>query len=353
MDNSPVYLDMVAEHMNEQIGSDAAIMVSIHCLVYNHEPFIRQCLEGFVMQKTNFPFEAIVHEDASTDGSAAIIREYAEKYPDIIKPIFETENQYSKHDDSIARVMHVHMRGKYIAWCEGDDYWIDPLKLQKQVDFLESHPDYGMCYTNFNLYKQEQNKMFFNVFDSFPEQFPNEYSLSDFILRTGFMCPPSWLYRKELYNSFKPGIRSLDVSFLLFAHFLYETKLHYIHDVTAVYRYHDGSVSHVKDYKSQYKRRKSILESQIYLIDTYKLDLSLKDCCLHSFYHSNLPLFIIHQQWDEYEKAKSILVNPTMAEKCCFFSGKTVLGRLSISFFYNIFIHVKKFYRHFRTTRNI
>lgn len=72
------------------------LMVSIHCLVYNHEPYIRQCLEGFVMQKTNFRFEAIIHDDASTDGTVAIIREYAEKYPDIIKPIYETENQWSK-----------------------------------------------------------------------------------------------------------------------------------------------------------------------------------------------------------------------------------------------------------------
>ena len=81
------------------------ILLSIRCFVYNHEPYLRQCLEGFVMQKTSFAFEAIVHDDASTDNSAAIIREYAEKYPDIIKPIYETENQYSKHDGSLRRIM--------------------------------------------------------------------------------------------------------------------------------------------------------------------------------------------------------------------------------------------------------
>ena len=75
---------------------DNQIIVSIKCLVYNHAPYIRQCLDGFVMQKTNFRFEAIVHDDASTDGTQDIIREYAEKYPDIINPIYETENQYSK-----------------------------------------------------------------------------------------------------------------------------------------------------------------------------------------------------------------------------------------------------------------
>lgn len=120
------------------------LMVSIMCITYNHEPYIRQCLEGFVMQKTNFRFEAIVHDDASTDGTAAIIREYAEKYPDIIKPIYETENQYSKHDGSLRRIMDEACKGKYIALCEGDDYWTDPQKLQIQVDFMENHQIFSM-----------------------------------------------------------------------------------------------------------------------------------------------------------------------------------------------------------------
>ena len=135
-------------------------LLTIRCLVYNHEPFLRQCLDGFVMQKTNFPFEAIVHDDASTDGSAAIIREYAEKYPDIIKPIFETENQYRKHDGSIARIMEaaVHPNSKYIAFCEGDDYWIDPNKLQIQVDFLENHPDFVMTSHDYVYYYEDTHE---------------------------------------------------------------------------------------------------------------------------------------------------------------------------------------------------
>lgn len=127
------------------------IMVAIRCITYNHEPYIRQCLEGFVMQKTNFRFVAIIHDDASTDGTAAIIREYEEKYPDIIKPIYETENQYSKRDGSLCCIMNEAVDAtncKYIALCEGDDYWIDPLKLQKQVDFLEANSEYSMCFTN-------------------------------------------------------------------------------------------------------------------------------------------------------------------------------------------------------------
>lgn len=121
------------------------LMVSIRCLTYNHEKYIRQTLDGFVMQKTNFRFEAVVHDDASTDGTAEIIREYAEKYPDIIKPIYETENQYSKHDGSLQNLMNAACKGKYTAWCEGDDWWSDPLKLQKQYDVMEAHPECSIC----------------------------------------------------------------------------------------------------------------------------------------------------------------------------------------------------------------
>lgn len=136
-------------------------LVSIRCTVYNHEPFLRQCLDGFVMQQTTFPFEAVVHDDASTDASASIIREYAKKYPDIIKPIYETENQYSKHDGSLARIMDaaMHPASKYIALCEGDDYWTDPLKLQKQVDFFESHPEFALCCSNHQCYQQGSELM--------------------------------------------------------------------------------------------------------------------------------------------------------------------------------------------------
>ncbi|MBR1550967.1 MAG: glycosyltransferase family 2 protein [Muribaculaceae bacterium] len=123
-------------------------LVSIRCLVYNHEPYLRQCLDGFVMQQTNFPFEAIVHDDASTDGSAAIIREYAERYPDIIKPIYETENKYSQGYGKLNKIMidAISPAAKYVAICEGDDYWTDSNKLQKQFDFMEAHPDYSMCF---------------------------------------------------------------------------------------------------------------------------------------------------------------------------------------------------------------
>lgn len=123
--------------------------LAIECIAFNQDAYIREALEGFVMQQTNFPFVAIVHDDASTDGTVAIIREYAERYPDIILPIYEEKNQYSRKNRILTRIMAEAIKAtgcEYVALCEGDDYWTDPLKLQKQVDFLDAHPDYSMCF---------------------------------------------------------------------------------------------------------------------------------------------------------------------------------------------------------------
>lgn len=126
-------------------------LVSVCCLTYNHENYIRECLDSFIMQKTNFAFEVLIHDDASTDKTADIIREYEVKYPNIIKPIYQTENQYSKGVKPTFEFNFPRAQGKYIAMCEGDDYWTDPLKLQKQIDFLEAHPDYVLSCHNYKI----------------------------------------------------------------------------------------------------------------------------------------------------------------------------------------------------------
>lgn len=124
---------------------DNEIKVSVCCLVYNHEKYLRQCLDGFMMQKTNFKFEVLIHDDASTDGSADIIREYEKKYPDIIKPIYQKENQYSKGVKVSWVYQYPRAKGKYIALCEGDDYWIDVNKLQNQVNIMENENSISLC----------------------------------------------------------------------------------------------------------------------------------------------------------------------------------------------------------------
>lgn len=123
------------------------VTVSICCITYNQSGYIRDALEGFLMQKTDFAWELLIHDDASDDGTADIIREYAGKYPDRIFPVLQTENQYSKGFTNISGTYNFpRARGRYIAMCEGDDYWVDEDKLQRQVDYMEAHPDCSLCF---------------------------------------------------------------------------------------------------------------------------------------------------------------------------------------------------------------
>lgn len=124
------------------------VKVSVLCTAYNHEKFLRQCLDGFVMQKTNFKYEVIVHDDASTDGTKKIIEEYVKKYPELIKPIYQTQNQYSIDINIMDNILFPIAKGKYIAICEGDDYWCDENKLQIQYDFMEQHLECPACFHN-------------------------------------------------------------------------------------------------------------------------------------------------------------------------------------------------------------
>lgn len=214
----------------DTLGDSPAPLVTIRCITYNHEPYIRQCLEGFVMQKTTFPFEAVVHDDASTDGTAAIIREYAERYPDIIRPIYETENQYSKHDGSLRRIMDAHMRGKYIALCEGDDYWTDPLKLQKQVDFLEGHPEYSMCFHRVRVISE--NGSWMPLYDHLQEK---EYSSHE-ILKRWTIPTASVMYRSKFLSCRPFDSRFLYGDIVCFLTMASKGKLFCMGDKMSVYR---------------------------------------------------------------------------------------------------------------------
>ena len=132
-------------------------MVSICCITYNQRAYIRDALEGFLSQRTSFSYEILIHDDASTDGTADVIREYAERYPDLIFPILQTQNQYSQGLTNISGTFNFpRARGKYIAMCEGDDYWTDPEKLKRQVEFMEANPDCSLCFHSARVEHQER-----------------------------------------------------------------------------------------------------------------------------------------------------------------------------------------------------
>ena len=286
--------------------SKDTLMVSIRCLVYNHEPYLRQCLDGFVMQQTNFRFEAIVHDDASTDGSAAIIREYAAKYPDIIKPIYETENQYSKRDASLRRIMNAHIQGKYVAYCEGDDFWTDPLKLQKQVDFMESHPDFSLCTHHCDEYDQDTRQLILDWNRKIKEDL--EFDLDYYITRKTFITQPlTFLYRRVYLDDVVcakkyKGYKDLTMVYIL----LKQGKGMFLKDNMATYRKHKGGVWHGA---SKERQVKSEINTVLGIYDVEKSVEAARFLRVSIYNLGYLGFHFLRNQYDIYSKALSVVFN--------------------------------------------
>ena len=223
-------------------------LVSISCITYNHAPYIRECLEGFLMQKTNFPFEILIHDDASTDGTADIIREYQTKYPDIIKPILQTENQYSKGIRGIsAKFNFPRALGKYIALCEGDDFWTDPKKLQIQFDFMEAHPDYSLCMHGRNILNHFSQQYYKQPFDIFPEngiEFAHNMARGAFVsyTQTLFFRKDSFLQRQKEFIRDCQNAPMGDAQLIF--HLALRGNVRYIRKHYATYRIAAGSATH-------------------------------------------------------------------------------------------------------------
>ena len=130
-------------------------LVSVAVISYNHGSYIRKCLDSILMQKTNFSFEVVIGDDCSTDETVSIIREFEQKFPNIIKPIYQSKNVGGAANAYGS--CYPKLSGKYVAICEGDDYWTDENKLQKQVDFLEQHPDYVLTFHRVNSVDKDDN----------------------------------------------------------------------------------------------------------------------------------------------------------------------------------------------------
>ena len=231
-------------------------LVSINCITFNHEKYIKEALDSFLMQKTNFEYEILIHDDASTDNTADIIRKYEKKYPDIIKPIYQQENQYSKNGNISKNFQYPRAKGNYIAICEGDDYWTDPNKLQKQVDFLESNPDYGFVHCNFDKLYNKTGRIRKSANKINTKKFATQDQIFiGILLNTYSIGTLTVMARKDLLIE---SFDSIDLSTHLMGdlptwlEISQKTKFHYIQDSVGVYRKVSGSASNTESTYHQF-----------------------------------------------------------------------------------------------------
>jgi len=209
-------------------------MVSIICNTYNHEKYIKDALDGFIMQKTSFGFEVLIHDDASTDMTAKIIREYEKNHPQIIKPIFQTENQYSKSIPISLTFNYPRIKGKYIAICEGDDYWTDKYKLQKQFDAMELHPEIDMCAHAANVVDSDTKKIINKIA---PSDSDTVFKPENVILGGGsFVSTNSLFFRKSLINTLPEFRKVLMLDYTLQIHGSLRGGMLYLKDNMSNYR---------------------------------------------------------------------------------------------------------------------
>lgn len=175
------------------------ILVSISCITYNHEKYIEKAINSFLEQKTNFKFEILIYDDASTDNTQNIIKEYQKKYPEIIKPILSRENKYSK---GLRRVTYLYnhnrARGKYVAICEGDDYWIDEYKLQKQIDYMEKNKFCTLTFHNAIKLNDTTNMYEEKMIDTMIE---SKKMNAGEVLNLRFIPTASTIYKKSSMNN--------------------------------------------------------------------------------------------------------------------------------------------------------
>ena len=249
-------------------------LVTVICTTYNQVSYIKDALDGFVMQETDFKFKVIVHDDASTDGTTEIVKDYQRKYPDIIFPIIQNENLISK-GESRKPYINPLIEGKYICFCEGDDYWIDKFKLSKQVKFLESHKEYCICATSTNYLIVKDN----TISNKFQTHNDREVSLKEVLYELN--GPPyhysSMMVRKEVYFDM-PNWRNI-MEFGNLGNSLASVnfgKIWMIHDVTSVYR--SGAIG-------SWTNATSNLESRIYYCNMVINSLKLFDKETNYKYH--------------------------------------------------------------------
>lgn len=220
-------------------------LVTVRCITFNHEAFIRQAIDGFLMQETTFPVQILVHDDASTDGTAAIVREYAEKYPDLIVAVLQPENLFSK---GVRPDLGPLQFGRYLAFCEGDDYWITSDKLQRQVAILEENPKCVLVGARSYLWRDGDPSPY-AIDPGIPPEQVAALGPADFFARGPWMHNATRVWKSSFLDGFMsdvpPGPCRFDLGQALYttaAALRGEASIRMLDSVTSVYRKHPGGI---------------------------------------------------------------------------------------------------------------
>lgn len=219
-------------------------LVATRTLAYNHEKYIRECLDGILMQETTFPVRIVIFEDCSKDSTANIIKEYQSKYPKLIIAFCQKENTYQKEIRAAALKPYndACSDAKYLAFCEGDDYWVDPRKLQKQVDYLDAHPEAFITYHSSTAVNHDATKILHKNTVWWKHQ--KNYTAEQLMKGEGFLPTLTWVYRNIDFPVIKNSALSINGDRMLLVSIgVAGGEGHYVPNIkNAVYRKHDGGV---------------------------------------------------------------------------------------------------------------
>ena len=253
------------------MGNRDACRVSILCATFNHEEYLRETLDSFLAQKTDFPFEVLVNDDASTDSTAEIIREYAEKYPDVIRPFYQKENLYSRRINLYDVVFFPEARGEYIAVCEGDDYWNDPEKLRLQVGWLDANPEYSACVHNsIGRFTDQPDRVLFAQegdrdipFSQVIQGMSHAFHTSSILARREFILnPPDYrnvAYEQGYFTDYAVGVR-----------LCLEGKVRFIDRCMSVYRIGSNPSAWSKGVGQEYGKLRRFVSGEIAMLKTVR-----------------------------------------------------------------------------------
>ena len=284
-------------------------MLHVWMLTYNHERFINQAIESYLMQKTTFRTHLFIGEDCSTDRTAEIVREYSEKYPDKITAMINHKNIGIVRNN--VNVLS-HCTAPYIALLEGDDYWTDPYKLQKQVDFLENNPEYGMVHTDVDICYESSSTVIRNFNRTNKISIPSGHIFNEMMSRMDlFIKTATIVARTDIYKaSFHPD-RILERNWLQgdltwCLEMAHRTKIKYMDYSTATYRLMDESASRTNNYIKLLKLHKSVYEIYYFFWEMYSGDLKIKKTI--DTYSSRVYLHDAYllKDWDHVKRAKEL-----------------------------------------------